>query len=169
MTSPLSQLVAFLRTAPEGTHHVQIGRTRYTLYAHPGARERLQRRNRKKEESPPPEDHHAKALQLYGSEEVAATAIRRQLSTMGTDVDPGVRHRATRLANQLAKGHFGKVKTIKDADGIQYEEVHVRSNRSISIWLRLLKRDEPVLIRPTFSMKEVEKLRRLGLTISLTS
>lgn len=160
MTSPLPQLVAFLRTAPEGTHQLLIGRTRYTLYAHSGARERLQRRNRKKEESPPPEDHHAKALQLYGSEEAAAMAIRRQLSTMGTDVDPGVRHRATRLASQLAKGHFGKVEN---------DRVHVRSNRSISIWLRLLKRDEPVLIRPTFSMKEVEKLRRLGLTISLTS
>jgi hypothetical protein len=160
MTSPLPQLVAFLRTAPEGTHQLLIGRTRYTLYARPGARALLQRRNRKQEESPPPEDHHAKALQLYGSEAAAATAIRRQLSTMGTDVDPGVRHRATRLADRLAKGHFGKVVA---------DRVHVRSNRSVSIWLRLLNRVEPVLIRPTFSMEDVEKLRRLGITISLTS
>jgi hypothetical protein len=160
MTSPLPQLVAFLRTAPEGTHQLLIGRTRYTLYARPGARALLQRRNRKQEESPPPEDHHAKALQLYGSEAAAATAIRRQLSTMGTDVDPGVRHRATRLADQLAKGHFGKVVA---------DRVYIRSNRSISIWLRLLNRVELVLIRPTFSMEDVEKLRRLGITISLTS
>ena len=160
MTSPLPQLVKFLRTAPEGTHQLLIGRTRYTLYAHPGARALLQRRNRKKEESPPPEDHHAKALHLYGSEAAAATAIRRQLSTMGTDVDPGVRHRATRLADQLAKGHFGEV---------EKDRVHVRSNRSISIWLRLLNRFDPGLWGPTFSMEDVEKLRRLGLTIFLTS
>ena len=164
MTSPLPQLVAFLRTAEEGTHQLLIGRTRYTLYAHPGARALLQRRNRKKEESPPPEDHHAKALQLYGSEAAAAEAIRRQLATMGTDVDPGVRHRATRLADQLAKGHFGRVVT----DGGR-ECVQVQSNRSISIWLRLLSRFDSGLERTTFSMEEVEKLRRLGLTIFLTS
>ncbi len=164
MTSPLPQLVAFLRTAPEGTHQLLIGRTRYTLHARPETRALLQRRNRKKEEQPPPEDHHAKALQLYGSEAAAALEIRRQIATMGTDVDPGVRHRATRLADQLAEGHFGEVVTERRGD-----RVHVRSNRSISIWLRLLNRVEPFLIRPTFSMEEVEKLRRLGLTISLTS
>ena len=182
VTTPLHQITRILLTAEAGTHHLQIGRTRYTLHvwsdapANAAAVASLRRRSREQEESlPPAEDSHAKALRLYGSEAVAAETIRRHLATMGCDVDPGVRHRATRLADQLAKGHSARVFTEHvrvwcDAKKIHVdapvERVRPRTNRSNSIWLRLLNRSDP---GPTFSMKEVETLRRLGLTISFTS
>ena len=100
MKPSLSTIVKTLNAAPAGT--LTLGGCTYTLKGDVGRRKIAPFTYGNDN---PTSTDHAKAMQLYGSEERAASEIRRQLATMGSDVDPAVRKRAEKLADLMEQGH----------------------------------------------------------------
>lgn len=104
MKPSLSTIVKTLNAAPAGT--LTLGGCTYTLNGDVGRRKlTVGYTHCGIQVSSIERTDHAKAMQLYGSEEQAASEIRRQLATMGADVDPAVRKRAEKLADLMEQGH----------------------------------------------------------------
>jgi hypothetical protein len=101
MKPSLSTIVKTLNAAPAGA--ITLGGCTYTLIESVG-RHKIAAFPQCDATSIERTDHD-KAMQLYGTEERAATEIRRQLATMGADVCPAVRKRAEKLAERMEQGH----------------------------------------------------------------
>ncbi len=99
----MTEIAAMLNAAPKGT--TVIDGTTFTLLGDPEPIPRNIKPYPTERKPSDPRSDHSRALQLYGTEERAATEIRRQLAVMGDSVDPATRKRAEKLADQMEEGH----------------------------------------------------------------
>jgi hypothetical protein len=103
MKTPLTKIADMLNAAPRGI--TVIDGTTFTLLGDPEPFPRNIKPFPAERKPGDPRSDHSRALELYGTEERAAAEIRRQLATMGDDVDPATRKRAEKLADQMEAGY----------------------------------------------------------------
>lgn len=174
MKPSLSTIVKTLNAAPAGT--LTLGGCTYTLNGDVGRRKIAPFTHG---DANPPDNDHAKAMQLYGSEERAASEIRRQLATMGADVDPAVRKRAEKLADLMEKGHtlrpeyrteYNRSKNkhvpVEPKEILYYQPTSMHTKR---VFGNVLGRSEYDINwgNLKITMGEINRLRKKGFTINI--
>lgn len=171
----ITKIAAMLNAAPKGT--TVVDGTTFTLLGDPEPIPRNIKPYPTERKPSDPRSDHSRALQLYGTEERAATEIRRQLAVMGDSVDPATRKRAEKLADQMEKGHtlipqYGmrynpKTKRYVPTDEIlHYEVAGDKSKRVLGEALGKLEWDIKYGSIKLTEI-EVETLRNKGFTIRI--
>jgi hypothetical protein len=171
----LTKIAAMLNAAPKGT--TVIEGTTFTLLGDPEPFPRGIKPFPAERRSGESRSDHSRALELYGTEERAAEAIRRQLAEMGDDVDPATRKRAEKLAGQLEHGHtlipqYGmrynpETKRYVPTDEIRHYEIS--GDKSKRVLGKALSKFEWDIKYGSVKLTEieVETLRNKGFTIRI--